>query len=98
MTSALTKGGHEWLVEVKVVYKGDATTAVRAVVGQLLQYRHFFYTDKPNPSLVGVFNEPIGDAYIAFLEELGIRSVWREDGKWSGSESAHHDTLVPKSV
>jgi hypothetical protein len=48
-----------WLVEAKMVYHGDATSAVRAVVGQLFQYRHFLYPQGNPPKLVALFSEPI---------------------------------------
>jgi len=80
--------------QVKVIYNGNATDAVRAVVGQLFQYRHFLYTDT-EPALVGRFTEPIGHAYVEFLKRLGIRSVWRENGTWYGSDTAKQEGLVP---
>lgn len=76
------------------MYKGNATDAVRAVVGQLFQYRHFLYPQAGNPSLVEFF-EPIGEAYVDFLEQLGIRSVWRAPDGWRGSVSASREDLVP---
>jgi hypothetical protein len=77
----------EWLVEAKMLYHGDATEAVRAAVGQLLEYRHFLYSS-PAPALLGLFSEPIGDAYIAFLESLSIAAVWRSAHSWAGSPVA----------
>lgn len=90
----LVKDGLHWLVEVKVVYNGNATDAVRAVVGQLLQYQHFLYGDE-KPLLTGVFTEPIGEAYVELLEQLGIRSIWRAGGRWFGSVTARSEGLVP---
>lgn len=93
----LTRDGQEWLVEVKVVYKGNATDAVRAVVGQLFEYQHFHYPCE-QPVLVGVFSESIGEAYANFLELHGIRSVWSAPGGWDGSTLAHSDGLVPSTA
>jgi hypothetical protein len=80
----------EWLVEAKMVYDGNATEAVRAAVGQLFDYRHFFYvvSSLPLPSLLALFSESIGDAYVEFLESLSITAVWRSVNLWVGSSSA----------
>lgn len=80
----------ECLVEAKMLYDGNATKAVRAAVGQLFAYRHFFYVvhGQPLPSLLALFSEPIGGAYVEFLESLSIASVWRSAASWAGSPSA----------
>nr|WP_275693384.1 DUF3578 domain-containing protein [Nocardioides sp. TF02-7] len=62
----LVKEDHEWLVEAKVVYRGNATNAVRDAIGQLLQYRHFLYASDSAVRLVALFTEPVGDAYVDF--------------------------------
>lgn len=89
-------GGVEWLVEAKAVYSGNATQAVREATGQLLTYRHFLYVakQKPNPHLVGLFTESIGDGYVEFLESIGIGSVWRTQSDWEGSPLAKGWGLV----
>ena len=74
------------------LYHGDATSAVRAVVGQLFQYRHFLYPQR-SPRLLALFSEPVGDAYVEFLEGLGIASIWRSSGGWSASKAAVDDGL-----
>lgn len=82
--------GGECLVEAKMLYDGNASEAVRAAVGQLFDYRHFFYVGPglPLPSLLALFSESIGGAYVELLESLSIASVWRSAGSWSGSSSA----------
>jgi hypothetical protein len=85
----LRHGGAEWLVEAKVLYRGNATDAVRAALGQLLTYRHFLWPPPAAPPrLLALFSEPIGDAYVTFLEEMGIAVVWKEAGGWRGSRDA----------
>jgi hypothetical protein len=64
-----------------MLYDGNATEAVRAAVGQLFAYRNFLYTASP-PSLLGLFSEPVGSAYVAFLESLSIAAVSRSAGAW----------------
>ncbi|OII64224.1 hypothetical protein BJP40_20905 [Streptomyces sp. CC53] len=77
----------EWLVEAKVVRRGNPTTAVREAVGQLYEYRHFLYRRQPEPYLIGLFSEEIG-AYAPYLEEQGIASIWRAGTEWGGSPRA----------
>ena len=72
--------------------------AVRAAVGQLLDYRHFFYVvpGLPLPSLLALFSESIGGAYIKFLESLSIASVWRSGDSWAGSSGAVAASLATR--
>ncbi len=83
----LKSKGDLWLVEAKVLYRGNATIAVRGVIGQVFTYSHFLYPTN-DPHLVGLFSEEIGDAYVGLLEKLGIMSVWRKGKGWEGSDSA----------
>ncbi len=84
----IRRGGSEWLVEAKVLHRGNATDAVRAAIGQLFTYRHFLYAARPLPPLVALFSEPIGAAYVELLTKLSIAAVWKEDGRWVGSAEA----------
>lgn len=92
----LEQPGREWLVEAKVLYDGNAVEAVRAAVGQLFDYRHFFYVVPAltPPSLLGLFSEPVGGAYVEFLESLSIASVWRSADSWAGSPGAIAEGLA----
>lgn len=85
----LRKDGIEWLVEAKTVKRGNPTKAVREAVGQLFEYNHFLYEQEgyAKPHLLALFTEDIG-AYAAYLEDLGIASVWRTVDGWAGSTSA----------
>lgn len=76
------------LVEAKVVYKGDATSAVRGAIGQLLDYRYHLYPDPEQPLLMGLFSESIGDDYVQFLESHAIGSVWWTHEGWQSSPLA----------
>jgi len=84
----------EWLVEAKVLYKGNATNAVRDALGQLFAYRHFLYENQLSVNLLALFSEPIGNLYIDFLSSLGIQSVWWENGNWVGSVGARQAGLA----
>ena len=85
----LRKEGAEWMVEAKVLYGGNATHAVRAALGQLLTYRHFLWPlPAAQPGLVALFSEPVGDAYVSFLDGMGVAVAWKEGGGWRGSSSA----------
>lgn len=83
------------LAEVKMVYNGNAARAVREAVGQLLEYRHFHYAPDARPVLLAVFSEPVGAAFTAYLQSLGIASVWRDGSAWAGSQKATRLDLVP---
>ncbi|MFJ9417085.1 MrcB family domain-containing protein [Streptomyces sp. NPDC101227] len=85
----LRASGAEWLVEAKAVKKGNSTQAVREAVGQLLEYSHFWYTQKnePRPHLLGLFSEDIG-VYARYLEHHDIGSIWCTTEGWAGSASA----------
>ncbi len=87
----LRRSGQEILVEVKVVYQGNATRAVRDAVSQLFEYRYFLceHGDRSLPDLlIALFSEPIGDAFPEYLEQIGIASVWSEGAEWRGSQTA----------
>jgi hypothetical protein len=91
----LRREGREWLVEGKVLYRGNAAGATRAAIGQLVEYRRFLYSDDaPAPTLVALFTETIGNAYVGLLEELGILAIWRDQGKWTGNAAAVIDRLT----
>lgn len=84
----LRRNGKEWLVEAKVVYVGNVTDAVRAAVGQLFSYRHFWYAEPPSPRLLAIFTDDIGTAYSDFLETLEIAALWKTADGWRGSTGA----------
>ncbi len=90
----LLKYGDEWLVEAKVVYRGNATNAVRDAIGQLLQYRHFLYASGSAVRLVALFTEPVDDAYVDLLESVGIMTVWKATGGWQANAVAKSDGLI----
>ncbi len=84
----------EWLTEAKVIYRGNATNAVRAAIGQLLTYRYMM--PGGTTGMLALFSENIGEAYVHLLESLGIASVWSEGGKWRGSTGAVTTGLAEK--
>jgi len=84
----LRRNGTEWLIEAKVLYRGNATEAVRGAIGQLMTYRYFLYRDQPAPELMALFNEDVGAAYCDLLESLGIAVAWPDGSGWRCSASA----------
>jgi hypothetical protein len=34
--------------------------------------------------LIGLFTEPIGEAFVELLNSLGIGAIWREKASWQG--------------
>ncbi|TDC03376.1 DUF3578 domain-containing protein [Nonomuraea longispora] len=88
------RDGIEWLIEVKMVRRGNAVSATREAIGQLLQYRHFLYPgERESVRMLAVFNEEVGAACVDLLESLHIGSVWREHGRWLGSPLAQRAKL-----
>jgi len=65
--------------------RGSFKVAHYPAVGQLLTYSYLLYEERDKPALVALFSEPVGDAYLGFLEAHGVASVWRENGAWRGS-------------
>lgn len=81
--------GDHWLVEAKTVAV-NAEEAVRAAIGQLFSYRHFYYrsTKRDDPRLLALFDSPIGTAFEELLASLDIEVLCRTQGTWQGSEAA----------
>ena len=79
----------EVIVEAKTV-GNNAEFAVRDAIGQLFAYRHFLYRARghADPILLALFSEPVGDAFVALLTELGIQTAWFADGAWVGTDSS----------
>lgn len=93
----LEAAGQNWLVEAKVVYNGNAAQAVRAAIGQLMEYAHVLYEREERPRLMGLFTEPIGEMYVELLEGLNIASVWKNEDGWQGSRTASAGSLISAS-
>lgn len=79
--------GAEWIVEAKIVRRGDGQRATREALAQLVEYI-YFYCRHSHVRMLALFNESIGDAFVELLESLDISSVWRDGSTWSGSSSA----------
>jgi hypothetical protein len=78
----------EWIVEAKVVRRGNATDAVRAAVGQLFAYKYAFYDADSSVGLLALFSEAVGEFYLGFLHRCNIEAIWWEGGRWAGSAGA----------
>lgn len=90
----LQVAGEEWLVEAKVVYNGNASQAARAAIGQLFEYSHFLYELECQPRRMALFSEPLGDAFVALFETLGIAVVWKGSDGWNASGLARQAGLI----
>ena len=73
------------LVEAKVVYKGNATSAVRGAIGQLFDYRYHLYPSPESPHLLALFSESIGEDFVEFLASLSIGTIWWTHSGWQSS-------------
>ena len=94
----VSRAGATWLAEVKMVYGGRTTSAVRDALAQLLAYRYFFYQAADQPGLLAVFSEDPGGDNLGLLRSIGISSVWRNGQGWSGCPMAVAAGLVPPSA
>lgn len=88
------RDGHEWLIEIKVIRKGNAGQATREAIAQLLMYRDFIYGPDTDVQILAVFSEAIGELYEVFLERYGIGSVWKTADGWAGSPMAVEADMV----
>ena len=82
------RGTEHWLIEVKVVSKGNGVAATREALAQLLMYRDFIYPEGSHVHMLAVFSEPIGELNVNFLEKYGIASAWKSGDVWTGSPKA----------
>lgn len=82
------KDGEHWLIEAKVVRRGNASYAVREAIGQLATYSYLLYPSEEQPRRMALFSEYIGDVYVRLLEHYGISAVWPEADGWRGSPGA----------
>jgi hypothetical protein len=82
------RGTEHWLIEVKVVAKGNGVAATREALAQLLMYRDFIYPEGSDVHMLAVFSEPVGELNVNFLEKYGIASAWKFGDTWAGSPKA----------
>jgi hypothetical protein len=87
-----------WLVEAKTVGP-NAEEAVRAAIGQLFSYRHFCYRklDRPDPALVALFSEPVGEAFEELVVSLNIEAIWRRGEDWDGRAPDRNSSLFARA-
>ncbi|OXM49566.1 hypothetical protein CFP71_29930 [Amycolatopsis thailandensis] len=88
-----TRDGQDWLIEAKVLRRGDAVQATRGALAQLYWYRHVHYTEPRTVRLLALFNEPVGDLCLDVLHANDVQAVWAEQGTWAGTATALTDGL-----
>jgi hypothetical protein len=81
-------------VEAKIVQDGRVPTACREAIAQLLDYRHFLYDEAQQVSLVALFDQDVGGAYLSFLRAHDVSVVWRAGSGWTGCPMARKAGLV----
>ncbi|MET7714681.1 DUF3578 domain-containing protein [Streptomyces sp. NPDC005407] len=92
------RDGDDWLIEAKVVRRGNVSHAVREAIGQLATYAFLLYPADAQPLRMALFNEAIGDVYVRLLNHQGIASVWPTEDGWAGSSRAVSAGLAPKEA
>ncbi|WP_449349593.1 MrcB family domain-containing protein [Streptomyces shaanxiensis] len=90
------RDGDEWLIEAKVVRRGNVSHAVREAIGQLATYAFLLYPAEGQPHRMALFTEPIGHVYVRLLSHQGIASVWPTENGWAGSPDAVSAGLAQK--
>ncbi|MGY4968484.1 MrcB family domain-containing protein [Streptomyces nigrescens] len=90
------RDGNDWLIEAKVVRRGNVTHAVREAIGQLATYSFLLYPTATQPLRMALFTEAIGDVYVRLLRHQGIASVWPTEKGWAGSPEAVAAGLADK--
>lgn len=83
-----TRDGSHWLIEAKIVYRGNGVQATREAIGQLLEYRFVLYPEGDAVQPVALFSEHVGDVCLALLDHLGIVAVWKDNSGWVGTTAA----------
>ncbi|KUM68666.1 hypothetical protein AQI84_37130 [Streptomyces griseorubiginosus] len=92
------RDGDDWLIEAKVVRRGNVSHAVREAIGQLATYAFLLYSADAQPRRMALFTEPIGDVYVRLLDHQGIASVWPTEDGWAGSSEAVDAGLAQKDA
>jgi len=85
----LRRGQASILVEAKALYEHDSTRAVREAFSQLFAYEYFLRKEAGVVKFA-LFDEPVGEEHIAFLEFYKVASAWRnvEGDGWEFSPLA----------
>jgi MrcB-like, N-terminal domain len=92
------RDGDDWLIEAKVVRRGNVSHAVREAIGQLVTYAFLLYPEDSQPRRMALFTEAIGDVYVRLLSHQGIAAVWPTEDGWAGSTDAVKAGLAQKEV
>lgn len=90
------RDGGDWLIEAKVIRRGNVSHAVREAIGQLATYSFLLYQEGSRPRRMALFTEAIGDVYVRLLAHEGIASVWPTEDGWAGSPDAVDAGLAQK--
>lgn len=90
--------GEEWLIEAKVVRRGNVSHAVREAIGQLATYAFLLYPAGTQPRPMALFSEAIGDLYVRLLTHQGIASAWPSGDGWAGSHDAVEAGLAEREA
>ena len=82
-----------WIVEAKVLYHGDARSAARDALSQLLDYRYFLHDNDSAVGMVALFSEEVGEGYRGLLCASGVESVCKMPGKYRSTFPATSSIL-----
>ncbi|WP_410814341.1 MrcB family domain-containing protein [Micromonospora sp. 067-2] len=86
------KDDSTWLIEAKMVRRGNGIGAAREALGQLVAYKFLHHRNESIQTLA-VFSEDVGALSVGLLEAYGIAAVWRDGLIWAGSSRAQMNGL-----
>jgi hypothetical protein len=80
------------IFEMKSI-SNDEMDQVRAAIGQLYYYRfiHRSWPGYEHPKLYAVFDKAIQPELAAYLNEIGIGTIWRELGAFNAAQNVRRD-------
>jgi hypothetical protein len=81
-------GGVHWLIEAKMVRGGNAESAAREAMAQLIFYSNLYDADRDpdDARQLALFSEDIGPLFVALLEKYGMTVVWQIGNGWAGHQ------------
>lgn len=85
------RDGLHWLIEAKMVRGGDAESAAREAMAQLIFYSNLYDDDRGSDDearQLAVFSEDIGPLFVTLFKKYGMAVVWQAGERWVGSPIA----------
>ena len=85
------RDGVHWLIEAKMVRGGDAESASRQAMAQLIFYSNLYADDRApadQARQLALFSEDIGPLFVTLFEKYDMAVAWQVGDQWAGSPTA----------